>query len=67
MEASEAPLEGEAGKVLEEAPCDVALLVRSGDSLRPGPVVLPFGAAWHDWAALELGAWVAARPARRCT
>ncbi len=59
MEASEAPLEGEAGKVLEEAPCDVALLVRSGDSLRPGPVVLPFGAAWHDWAALELGAWVA--------
>ena len=24
-----------------------------------GPVVVPFGAAWHDWAALELGAWVA--------
>ena len=50
---------GEAGAVLEEAPCDVALLVRAGDSLGPGPVVLPFGAAWHDWAALELGAWVA--------
>ena len=25
----------------------------------PGPVLVPFGAAWHDWAALELGAWVA--------
>ena len=25
----------------------------------PGPVMVPFGAAWHDWAALELGAWVA--------
>ena len=22
-------------------------------------MVVPFGAAWHDWAALELGAWVA--------
>jgi hypothetical protein len=22
-------------------------------------VVVPFGATWHDWAALELGAWVA--------
>ena len=21
--------------------------------------MVPFGAAWHDWAALELGAWVA--------
>ena len=28
-------------------------------TLRAGPVVVPFGAAWHDWAALELGAWVA--------
>ena len=45
--------------ILERAPCDVALLVGSGGSLRPGPVVVPFGAAEHDWAALELGAWVA--------
>ena len=22
-------------------------------------MIVPFGAAWHDWAALELGAWVA--------
>ena len=25
----------------------------------PARCVVPFGAAWHDWAALELGAWVA--------
>ena len=24
-----------------------------------GPVLVPFGGAWHDWAALELGAWIA--------
>ena len=59
MEASDSPLGGEAGTVLDDGPCDVALLVRAGDSLRSGPVVVPFGAAWHDWAALELGAWVA--------
>ena len=35
------------------------MLVSAGESLAPGPVVVPFGAAWHDWAALELGAWVA--------
>jgi hypothetical protein len=35
------------------------MLVEAGGSLRAGPVVVPFGAAWHDWAALELGAWVA--------
>jgi DNA-binding SARP family transcriptional activator len=59
MDATSPPLEGEAGVVLEQAPCDVAMLVEAGDSLRAGPVVVPFGAAWHDWAALELGAWVA--------
>jgi hypothetical protein len=37
----------------------VGVLVEGGGSLRAGPVVVPFGAAWHDWAALELGAWVA--------
>jgi hypothetical protein len=45
--------------VLEQAPCDVALLVAPGGPPRPGPVLVPFGGAWHDWAALELGAWVA--------
>jgi len=59
VDASAGALDGEAAVVLEEAPCDVALLVAAGGPLRDGPVVVPFGAAWHDWAALELGAWVA--------
>ena len=59
LDATRSPLEGEAGVVLERAPCDVAMLVAAGGTLRPGPVLVPFGAAEHDWAALELGAWVA--------
>ena len=53
---------GPVGDVLEKAPCDVAVLVE-----RPGmpaidaehPVMVPFGGGDHDWAALELGAWIA--------
>ena len=56
-----------AGSVLSEdlsealatAPCDVALLAAQGGPPREGPVIVPFGAAHHDWAALSLGAWVA--------
>jgi DNA-binding SARP family transcriptional activator len=59
MDAGQALLGDQAGIVLEQAPCDVVMLVETGGSLRPGPIVVPFGAAWHDWAALELGAWVA--------
>jgi DNA-binding SARP family transcriptional activator len=59
IEAPRAGLGGDVGVVLDQAPCDVAMFVEAGSSLRPGPVVVPFGAAWHDWAALELGAWVA--------
>ena len=55
-DAGATPLEG---AIVERAPCDVAMLVAAGASLEPGPVVVPFGAASHDWAALELGAWVA--------
>ena len=58
LEAGAAPLEGEAAAVLEQAPCDVALVV-GGGAPGPGAVLVPFGAAWHDWAALELGAWFA--------
>jgi len=59
MDATPSLLNGEAGVVLERAPCDVAVLVEASGSLHAGAVVVPFGAAWHDWAALELGAWVA--------
>jgi Kef-type K+ transport system membrane component KefB len=53
---------GPVGDVLERAPCDVAVLVE-----RPGmpaidaehPVMVPFGGGDHDWAALELAAWIA--------
>jgi DNA-binding SARP family transcriptional activator len=57
MDAGPAPLDGVTGAVLEKAECDVGLLV--GGAPRDGPVLVPFGAARHDWAALELGARVA--------
>ena len=44
--------------LLEDAPCDVAVVV--GDrALQAGPVLVPFSGAEHDWAAVELGAWLA--------
>jgi DNA-binding SARP family transcriptional activator len=45
--------------LLEQAPCDVGLLV-SGPGLEAGPVVVPFGGVEHDWSAIELAAWLAA-------
>jgi hypothetical protein len=54
---------GEVGEVLRNAPCDVGVLVaREDQNVTPdadAPVVVPFGGAEHDWAALELGAWIA--------
>jgi Kef-type K+ transport system membrane component KefB len=54
----------EVGTVLNDAPCDVAVLVaREGVAVSPGPdrsVMVPFGGADHDWAALELATWIAA-------
>jgi len=55
---------GEVGSVLARAPCDVAVLV-AGEGIEiklasGSPVVVPFSGAEHDWAALELGAWIAA-------
>jgi DNA-binding SARP family transcriptional activator len=61
-EITDPRLDGDTITVLEQAPCDVALLVGSP---REGPVLVPFGGAWHDWAALELGAWVARATAAR--
>jgi Kef-type K+ transport system membrane component KefB len=54
----------EVGTVLSEARCDVAVLVaREGAEVSPDserPVMVPFGGADHDWAALELASWIAA-------
>jgi DNA-binding SARP family transcriptional activator len=46
------------GAVLEHTPSDVALLA-ARDANPQGPVVVPFGGAEHDWAAVELAAWFA--------
>src|SRR5205814_7601655 len=54
---------GAVGQVLEQAPCDVAVLVerQSVPILDAAhPVMTPFGGGDHDWAALELAAWISA-------
>jgi DNA-binding SARP family transcriptional activator len=45
--------------LLVDAPSDVALLVDRNRVRQDGPVLVPFGGADHDWAALELAAWLA--------
>ena len=45
--------------LLDEAPCDVAVLLKSGPAAPGGDVLVPFGGADHDWAALEVAAWFA--------
>jgi DNA-binding SARP family transcriptional activator len=57
------------GRVPAGRPCDLGVAPASDGFARPGParapVVVPFGAAEHDWGALELAAWMArARGAR---
>jgi DNA-binding SARP family transcriptional activator len=53
--------EGPLRAVLEEAPCDVAVRLGpdGGGGVAGAPVLVPFGGGDHDWAALELGAWLA--------
>lgn len=43
--------------LLEHAPCDVGIVV--GTDQGDGAVLVPFAGAVHDWAAVELGAWLA--------
>jgi len=45
--------------LLLAAPCDVAALVARSGRYVPGPVLVPFTGAEHDWSAIELGAWIA--------
>ncbi|HET6946131.1 MAG TPA: AfsR/SARP family transcriptional regulator [Gaiellaceae bacterium] len=54
-------------RVLADAPCDVAVLANENGTpaLDPGaPVAVPFGGAEHEWAAAEVGAWIAAAEGR---
>jgi DNA-binding SARP family transcriptional activator len=50
--------------LLDEAPCDVAVVVADGPP-GEGPVLVPFSGVDHDWAAVELGAWLARSLDRR--
>jgi Kef-type K+ transport system membrane component KefB len=53
---------GPVATLLQHAPCDVAVLVERENVPTidaDHPVVVPFGGGDHDWAALELGAWIA--------
>jgi DNA-binding SARP family transcriptional activator len=47
--------------LLADAPCDVALVIGDRPALLDAstPVLVPFGGAEHDWAAVELAAWFA--------
>lgn len=40
-------------------PCDVAVVFGRDDAAPGAPVFVPFGGGEHDWAAVELGAWIA--------
>jgi Kef-type K+ transport system membrane component KefB len=55
---------GDVSVLLEQAECDVAVLVaKESAPMNLGPdaaVLVPFGGAEHDWAALELGSWLSA-------
>ena len=44
---------------LAQAPCDVAIHVARDRSAREGHVLVLFAGSDHDWAAVELGAWIA--------
>ncbi len=60
------PLEPELAFVFANAPCDVAICLLRGGGREEGDLVLvPFGGSAHDWAALELGAWMASADGSR--
>jgi DNA-binding SARP family transcriptional activator len=46
--------------LLARAPCDVAVHVGRAEPPPDGPVFVLFGGGNHDWAAVEVGAWIAA-------
>ena len=54
--------------ILERSPADVALVAGATADLASGAgVFAPFGGGEHDWAALELGAWLASALSGRLT
>jgi DNA-binding SARP family transcriptional activator/class 3 adenylate cyclase len=53
---------GDLDAVWRDAPCDVGVVTSEKDAVfrGQGPVLVPFGGGEHDWAAVEIGAWLAA-------
>jgi DNA-binding SARP family transcriptional activator len=52
--------------VLEHSPADVAVVFAPASPIPAGGgVLVPFGGGEHDWAAVELGAWLAAASGER--
>jgi DNA-binding SARP family transcriptional activator len=45
--------------VLTTAPCDVGVLAARDVRFEPGPILVPFTGAEHDWSAVEIAAWIA--------
>jgi DNA-binding SARP family transcriptional activator len=65
-ELDDGRFEADLASIVSASPCDVALWF-SGDGparLGDGPVLVPFGGTENDWAALELGAWIASTTGR---
>jgi DNA-binding SARP family transcriptional activator len=46
-------------EILTGAPCDVGVVVGRGGVPGAGPILVPFTGADHDWAAVEIAAWLA--------
>lgn len=59
VDGGSAELSDQLGEILRATPADVAVLASSSAFDPERPVLVPFGAAQHDWAALELGSWLA--------
>jgi DNA-binding SARP family transcriptional activator len=55
----EPTLPGDLAELLARCPADVALLAGGAERSIGGGVFIPFAGGEHDWAALELGAWLA--------
>jgi hypothetical protein len=53
-------LPGQLAAIIERSPADVGIVIGSpAERKRGAGVFVPFGGGEHDWAALELGAWLA--------
>jgi len=54
------PLPADVAALLDGSPADVALVVGEARGAPDGGVLVAFAGGEHDWAAVELGAWLAA-------